>query len=805
MALCHITGTVQLPDGTNAAGRILVFKRNPETVVAQSGHGIVPDEIAVKVAADGTVDFKLYTGNYIGFLRNQRAGNERVFKFPVPESATALFQDILEAVDPVEPLPSWLTEAFEARDDALEAELAAEEAADRAESIVAPFVATVALYPTPQAYGVVTNTPDAAEENFERFREMMQQELNVRVPAGEYYLKPKRISDGDFTKAIAIGEGGMLDLSGARIVSVSNSWEPQLNTQDYYYLFSQRSGSRLIGGVIDGDRQNIVSGPVTSMAFRAVQIFNGASDWILEKTTFRNIPSIGGLESFGLNTAPGSKRGSVLFVDAFNNDGTPIHIRGDFHASADGFVEDTFIQGGNWSNNVWHGLSCYGDKGTVIINALANGNLRCGFNFEFSTNHNIDYSLAQGNGQAGFRALGRSSGTWGNNNVSINNLKVGDATDSHGELTFRPSTWQLGPTPYQRLNVGRIIVGKMRVEPDTGNAHVYVRSDNTVTSAPTYPEGVSFAGDTSDWVFAYQGPSSTGYGVKGHIGPEMSFQTPAPVGTIYTGALRDYTLTSSMSMSEYSGSGNQSPDAITLTASAANQFSRTDRALLKRGKSYRVSIRYKTTDNNAWVVFAQDDASSMGAAFKSIRLDVGSVSVGNWVVASEIITVPSDRDCGIQVQQSSSTGLPSSIHVDWIAIDDLNAASIDPFEYFGASKKDKGVSAPSFGTWNQGDSRDNIAPSAGGVFSWICTTGGTFGSLSGVTASTTASSRDVTLSDASGINIGDYLSISGVFSSRKVTNVTGNIVQMILASGSTASGAAVSFPPPVFKAISLPS
>lgn len=134
MALCHITGTVQLPDGTSAVGRVLVFKRNPETVVAQSGHGIIPDEVAVRVAADGTVDFKLYTANYIGFLRNQRAGKERVFGFPVPESATANFQDILQAVDPVEPLPSWLTEAFEARDEAEAAETAAQEAAGRAEA-----------------------------------------------------------------------------------------------------------------------------------------------------------------------------------------------------------------------------------------------------------------------------------------------------------------------------------------------------------------------------------------------------------------------------------------------------------------------------------------------------------------------------------------------------------------------------------------------------------------------------------------------------------------------------------------------
>lgn len=194
MALCHITGTVQLPDGTNAAGRILVFKRNPETVVAQSGHGIVPDEIAVKVAADGTVDFKLYTGNYIGFLRNQRQGNERVFNFPVPESATALFQDILQAVDPVEPLPSWLTEAFEARDDA-------EGFADDAEaaSLVAQSRTDIVLT---TAFGVSGVTLDTLTYSMAGIAE------GVTVRAGDTNLLWRAISSSASTYAY-VGAGGV--------------------------------------------------------------------------------------------------------------------------------------------------------------------------------------------------------------------------------------------------------------------------------------------------------------------------------------------------------------------------------------------------------------------------------------------------------------------------------------------------------------------------------------------------------------------------------------------------------------------
>lgn len=134
MALCRITGTVQLPDGSSAANRTITFKRSPESVVAQSGVGIIPDNRTVRVDRNGNVDFELYTGNYIGVVDLQRNEGRVVFAFPVPDAATANFQDILQAVDPVAPLPSWLTEALAARDEAEGFAGSAEAAAERAEA-----------------------------------------------------------------------------------------------------------------------------------------------------------------------------------------------------------------------------------------------------------------------------------------------------------------------------------------------------------------------------------------------------------------------------------------------------------------------------------------------------------------------------------------------------------------------------------------------------------------------------------------------------------------------------------------------
>lgn len=147
MALCHVTGTVYLPDGSVAARREVSFYKLPDNVTADYLGAVVPEPIATRTDNDGAIDVNLITGNYHGYTLDRNGKNRYQFKAVVPESTTADFSDLIDAVAPAEPLPAWLQQAIEARDEAraavAEAEGwadAAEGEADRAESAAADAV-----------------------------------------------------------------------------------------------------------------------------------------------------------------------------------------------------------------------------------------------------------------------------------------------------------------------------------------------------------------------------------------------------------------------------------------------------------------------------------------------------------------------------------------------------------------------------------------------------------------------------------------------------------------------------------------
>lgn len=130
MALCHITGTVYLPDGTVAANRTVEFYKTAfNTVTADYLGAVVPEMIKTRLDKDGKIDQRLITGVYIGRLLDRNGQKLYEFKAVVPDAASARFEDIITAADPVEPSPAWLQQVFEARDEAFEA--VADAGADR--------------------------------------------------------------------------------------------------------------------------------------------------------------------------------------------------------------------------------------------------------------------------------------------------------------------------------------------------------------------------------------------------------------------------------------------------------------------------------------------------------------------------------------------------------------------------------------------------------------------------------------------------------------------------------------------------
>lgn len=125
MALCRITGIVYLPSGEIAARREVTFVKEPDTVTADYLGAVLPEPIRTRTDTDGSIDLTLITGNYYGFILGRGGHNKYTFRAIVPESTTADFADLIAAVDPVEPLPSWLQQVIEARDGARASEVAA--------------------------------------------------------------------------------------------------------------------------------------------------------------------------------------------------------------------------------------------------------------------------------------------------------------------------------------------------------------------------------------------------------------------------------------------------------------------------------------------------------------------------------------------------------------------------------------------------------------------------------------------------------------------------------------------------------
>lgn len=84
-----------------------------------------------------------------------------------------------------------------------------------------------------------------------------------------------------------------------------------------------------------------------------------------------------------------------------------------------------------------------------------------------------------------------------------------------------------------------------------------------------------------------------------------------------------------------------------------------------------------------------------------------------------------------------------------------------------------------------------------------CNSSGTFGSLVGITASTTAGEKEVVLSDASDVAPGEFITVGASFVSSEIISIEGNVLIMNDDSTSTEAAAVVDYAAPSFKAESV--
>lgn len=112
---------------------------------------------------------------------------------------------------------------------------------------------------------------------------------------------------------------------------------------------------------------------------------------------------------------------------------------------------------------------------------------------------------------------------------------------------------------------------------------------------------------------------------------------------------------------------------------------------------------------------------------------------------------------------------------------------------------------PATGTWQLGDKRETMAPAAAGYMGYVCTAAGTMGTLNSgaTTGSINSGSTSLTVSSATGLAIGQYITIAGVTGVKKIINIVGTTVIIDSAASATVSGAAVAFSPATWKGYGL--
>lgn len=112
-----------------------------------------------------------------------------------------------------------------------------------------------------------------------------------------------------------------------------------------------------------------------------------------------------------------------------------------------------------------------------------------------------------------------------------------------------------------------------------------------------------------------------------------------------------------------------------------------------------------------------------------------------------------------------------------------------------------GASAPASNTYHKGDIVYNNNPTAGGYIGWVCITSGTAGTLNGsaTTGSITTGTPDLVVNDATGLKVGQYITIAGVSGIKQITALSGTAVTIDTNASATASGAAIAWSPHTFK------
>ena len=119
---------------------------------------------------------------------------------------------------------------------------------------------------------------------------------------------------------------------------------------------------------------------------------------------------------------------------------------------------------------------------------------------------------------------------------------------------------------------------------------------------------------------------------------------------------------------------------------------------------------------------------------------------------------------------------------------------------FGENAIAFGTAAPTAGTWAQGDVINRSDATSEAAAGWSCVTSGTFSAYAS-TGGIGTGLYALTVASATGLSVGDYITIAGVTGIKKVINIVGLVATIDVASDATVAAAATVTPDPTFKAM----
>lgn len=242
---------------------------------------------------------------------------------------------------------------------------------------------------------------------------------------------------------------------------------------------------------------------------------------------------------------------------------------------------------------------------------------------------------------------------------------------------------------------------------------------------------------------------------------------------------------------------------LTIQPTAAyQQINQYIRKSLKRGRRYQIGITYKlpVAQNNEWYWAIQD---GLGIILNSDSSGYLTQSNGFTTFIKEIVYEPTDRSFPnemIFVVQNNATSAWNPITVTQLWLKEIYG-EVDDFRIYNSIDVDN---YPAAGTYNKDqiirfNTTSTIQANGYGL---VCTQGGTFGTLSGITTNTTTGSNQVTVNTANSLQPGQYVVFSGDSTVYNVISQVDSTNYKINPSATqTLSSATVSYSAPILQPI----